>query len=79
MTFIIVDVESDGPIPAEFSMVCFGAVRFDERLDQTFYGQTRPISDRFLPEALAISGFAREQHAGRFRHGRRQAFEALFP
>ena len=43
-------------------MVCFGAVVFDERLDQTFYGQTRPISDRFAPEALAVSGFSREQH-----------------
>jgi hypothetical protein len=30
MSLIIVDVESDGPIPAEFSMVCFGAVLFDE-------------------------------------------------
>jgi DNA polymerase III epsilon subunit-like protein len=64
MSFFIVDVEADGPIPAEFSMVCFGAVLFDERLDKTFYGQTRPISDRFDPEALAISGFSREQHRG---------------
>jgi DNA polymerase III epsilon subunit-like protein len=62
MSLIVVDVESDGPIPAEFSMVCFGAVLFDEALDKTFYGQTRPISDRFDPEALAISGFSREQH-----------------
>jgi hypothetical protein len=62
MSYVIVDVESDGPIPAEFSMVCFGAVIFDEVLDQTFYGQTRPISDRFNPEALAVSGFSREQH-----------------
>lgn len=62
MSYIIVDVESDGPIPAEFSMVCFGAVLFDDRLDKTFYGQTRPISDRFAPEALAVSGFSREQH-----------------
>jgi len=43
-------------------MVCFGAVIFDERLDRTFYGKTRPVSDRFLPEALAISGFTREEH-----------------
>jgi hypothetical protein len=28
MGYIIVDVEADGPIPAEFSMVCFGAVVF---------------------------------------------------
>jgi len=27
MSFIIVDVESDGPIPAEFSMVCFGVLK----------------------------------------------------
>ena len=62
MSFIIVDVEADGPIPAEYSMVCFGAVLFDEALDKSFYGQTRPISERFLPEALAVSGFSREQH-----------------
>jgi hypothetical protein len=62
MSYVIVDVEADGPIPAEYSMVCFGAVIFDERLDQTFYGQTRPVSDRFVPEALAVSGITREQH-----------------
>jgi len=62
MSYVVVDVESDGPIPAEFSMVCFGAVLFDDRLDQSFYGKTRPISDRFVPEALAVSGFSREQH-----------------
>lgn len=62
MSYVIVDVESDGPIPAEFSMVCFGAVVFDDQLDKTFYGQTRPISDRFVPEALAVSGFTRDQH-----------------
>jgi len=64
MSFIIVDVESDGPIPAEYSMVCFGAVLFDDRLDKSFYGKTKPISERFVPEALAISGFSREQHLG---------------
>jgi hypothetical protein len=31
MSFIVVDVEADGPIPAEYSMVCFGAVMFDDR------------------------------------------------
>lgn len=42
-------------------MVCFGAVMVAD-LSQTFYGQTRPISDQFIPEALAVSGFTREQH-----------------
>jgi hypothetical protein len=64
MSYVIVDVESDGPIPAEFSMVCFGAVIFDDLLEKIFYGKTRPISDRFDPEALAVSGFSREQHLG---------------
>jgi DNA polymerase III epsilon subunit-like protein len=62
MSYVVVDVEADGPIPAEFSMVCFGAVIFEDRLDRTFYGRTRPISERFVPEALAVSGFTREQH-----------------
>ena len=62
MSFVVVDVEADGPIPAEYSMVCFGAVMFDDTLDKSFYGQTRPISDRFVPAALAVSGFSREQH-----------------
>ena len=62
MSYVIVDVESDGPIPAEFSMVCFGAVVFDDALDKSFYGKTKPISDRFVPEALAVSGFSRKQH-----------------
>jgi DNA polymerase III epsilon subunit-like protein len=64
MSYFSVDVEADGPVPAEFSMVCFGAVLFDECLATSFYGQTRPITDRFDPEALAISGFSREQHLG---------------
>lgn len=64
MSYVVVDIESDGPIPAEFSMVCFGAVIFDDVLDKTFYGRTRPVSDRFVPEVLAVSGFSREQHLG---------------
>jgi len=31
MSLVIVDVESNGPIPAEDSMVCFGSVLFDDR------------------------------------------------
>jgi len=63
MSYFIVDVESDGPIPADYSMVCFGAVLFDDALATTFFGRTRPISERFIPEALAVSGYSREEHA----------------
>lgn len=62
MSYIVVDVESDGGIIGENSMVCFGAVIVDKKLDKTFYGRTAPISDKYSPEALAISGFSREEH-----------------
>ena len=60
--YICVDVEADGPIPHEYSMVCFGAVAVTPELDRTFYGEVRPISDKWVPEALAISGISRETH-----------------
>lgn len=62
MAYIMVDVESDGPAPGLFSMVCFGAVVVEPGLKETFYGKTAPISLAFNPEALAISGFTRKQH-----------------
>jgi len=62
MAYISVDIESDGPIPYKYSMVCFGAVIVEPSLTKTFYGKTKPISDLWVPEALAISGFSREEH-----------------
>lgn len=62
MSYIVVDVESDGPIPEKYSMVCFGAVIVTEALDKTFYGQTAPISNLWIPDALKVSGFSREEH-----------------
>lgn len=62
MSFFCVDVEADGPVPGLYSMVSFGAILVEPSLSITFYGQTKPISDRFIPEALAISGHSREQH-----------------
>jgi hypothetical protein len=62
MSFFVVDVESDGPIPFKYSMVCFGAILVEPSLGRTFYGETKPISDKWEPEALAISGISREQH-----------------
>lgn len=61
---VVVDVESDGPLLGLHSMVCFGAVLVDKegKLDKTFYGQTKPLTKVYVPEALAVSGFTREQH-----------------
>ncbi len=62
MSYIVVDVESDGEIPYQYSMVCFGAVIVEPTLCKIFYGKTKPISEIWKPESLAISGFSREQH-----------------
>jgi hypothetical protein len=62
MSYIVVDVEADGEIPHKYSMVCFGAVIVDDKLDKTFYGKTKPISKIWIPDALAVSGFSREEH-----------------
>lgn len=56
----VVDVESDGPAPGIYNMVCFGVV--DYYTKKSFYGQTAPITTNYIPEALAISGFSREEH-----------------
>lgn len=61
MGYIMVDIEADGPIPGDFSMICFGAVVVEPGLSRTFYGKLRPISDTWVPGALAVSGFTREE------------------
>ena len=62
MSLVVVDVESDGPIPHKYSMVCFGAVVVEPSLSKTFYGKAKPISDNWDEKALSISGFSREEH-----------------
>jgi DNA polymerase III epsilon subunit-like protein len=61
MTYVMVDVESDGPIPGHYSMVSFGAVIVEPGLARTFYGRLKPISDEWVPDALKVSGFTREE------------------
>lgn len=62
MSLIVVDVEADGAIPHKYSMVCFGAIVVEPGLSKTFYGKTKPISDESNAQALAVSGFSREEH-----------------
>jgi len=57
----MVDIESDGPIPGDYSKISFGAVLVEESLDKTFYGKLKPISDKFIGDALAVSGHTREE------------------
>lgn len=71
--YISVDIESDGPIPGKFSMVSFGMsaavlrnsqgeyVDMDvDAPENQFYAELKPISDEFIPEALAVSGLNRD-------------------
>ena len=61
MSFVMVDIESDGPIPGDYSMISFGAVIVEPSLDRTFYGRLRPISEKWIPDALAVSGHTRDE------------------
>lgn len=56
----MVDIEADGPIPGDYSMISFGAVLVEPGLRETFYGELKPISDQWVPDALKVSGFSRE-------------------
>ena len=58
---VIVDCEADGPAPGIYSMISFGAIILDKDLKRTFYGKLKPISNDFVPDALAVSGFSREE------------------
>lgn len=64
MSYVMVDIEADGPIPHDYSMVSLGAVIVEPGLSRSFYGQLRPISEQWIPEALAVSGHSREETLG---------------
>lgn len=59
---ICVDVETDGPYMPKYSIVCFAAIVVEPSLSKIFYGKIKPISENWNPDALAISGFSREEH-----------------
>lgn len=58
--FISVDVETAGPTPGEYSMLSIGACPvFDP--DNGFFIEMKPISDKFDPKALEVSGLSLEE------------------
>ena len=61
MPYVMVDIEADGPIPGDFSMIALGAIVVEPTLDRVFSARMKPISERWIPDALAVSGFTREQ------------------
>jgi DNA polymerase III epsilon subunit-like protein len=58
--YVAADIEADGPIPGPYSMLSFGLAVVGHP-DRTFYTELKPISDAFVPEALAVSGLDREK------------------
>ncbi|SNS55335.1 exonuclease [Actinomadura mexicana] len=75
--YVSVDVEADGPIPGPYSMLSFGMsacgifdgqeFRSADPAESTFYTELKPISDGYVPEALAVSGLDRDHLAAEGR------------
>jgi len=62
MSIYVVDVEADGPIPGDFSMLWIGAVRLDRELQARFSVKLRPLDGAGLkPEALQAAGMDRDE------------------
>lgn len=57
----MVDVETDGPIPGDYSMISIGAVFVESGLKKTFYSTIRPISEKYDSERLKFSNTTREE------------------
>lgn len=61
-TFVMVDVEANGPVPYPFSMIALGAVVVEPELNRTFYETISPINPRvYDPKALEVAGFTHEE------------------
>ena len=55
--FVSVDVETSGPIPGEYSLLSIGACSvFDP--DNGFTCEIKPITDKFAPKALEVTGIS---------------------
>lgn len=61
MPWISFDGEMDGPVVGLHSMISFGAVVVEDGLKRTFYREMCPISTMWVADALAVSGFTRQQ------------------
>lgn len=43
MPYVMVDVESDDPIPGDYSMICFGAVVVESALNRSFCSRSLAV------------------------------------
>lgn len=80
------DIETDGPIPGDYSMLSFAvcvAGTYDGTIfsrsdpaERVFYRELRPISERLDPEAMEVNGLDRERLAREGDDPRRAMDEA---
>jgi len=57
----IIDIEADGPIPGDYSMIELGAIKLTEELNETFYIDIKPMSEKFSIEHLDSIGRTRDE------------------
>jgi hypothetical protein len=63
MSFYMVDVEADGPTPGLYSMLSLGLVRVTDPIVDRLYLELQPMTDRWLPAAVDVSGLDRQRLA----------------
>lgn len=64
MTFFVVDVEADGPVPGIYSMLSIGVVALTSesiRYCPGFYKELRPQTSNFVREAMDVNGLDRDK------------------
>jgi hypothetical protein len=67
MSLFVVDIEADGPIPGDFSMLSFGAIKVEDNLDKTFEsGFICPISPNYEPETIKAIGISEFQYLSQY-------------
>lgn len=59
-TFLSIDVETSGPNPGQYSLLAIGACTVAEP-QETFYVELQPVSPRYTPQAMAVSGLSLEK------------------
>ena len=75
--FISVDVETAGPIPAEYSLLSIGACSiFDP--EKTFACELRPINRNFEPKALEVTGLSLDELYQQFAQKTDHPMAAVF-
>jgi len=65
--YVSIDIEADGPIPGDYSMLSIGAVVINPsqpHFANAFYRKLAPISSFYNLEALKYSGFERDETIG---------------